>query len=131
MKQINKKTDSQYPLKTSDDGSNASTEEPRQEWGNRMQFFLACIGYSVGLGNVWRFGYLCAKSGGGAFLIPYFINLIIVAIPLMYMEFSVGQFTQRGPIGAMAKLCPILKGMLFMRATFQNVYVYLSIVLSV
>ena len=87
--------------------------EERQKWGNRFEFFLACIGYSVGLGNVWRFGYLCAKSGGGAFLIPYFINLVIVAIPLMYMEFSVGQFTQRGPIGAMAKLCPILKGKYF------------------
>lgn len=85
-------------------------EDERQAWGSRFQFFLACIGYSVGLGNVWRFGYLCAKSGGGAFLIPYFINLIIVAIPLMYMEFSVGQFTQRGPIGAMARLCPLLKG---------------------
>ncbi len=53
---------------------------------------------------------MCAKSGGGAFLIPYFICLCIVAIPLMYMEFSVGQFTQRGPIGALGKLCPLLKG---------------------
>lgn len=61
-------------------------------------------------GNVWRFGYLCSKSGGGAFLIPYFITLLIVAIPLMFMEFSVGQFTQRGPIGAMSRLCPLLKG---------------------
>jgi solute carrier family 6 GABA transporter-like protein 6/8/11/12/13 len=57
-----------------------------------------------------RFGYLCSKSGGGAFLIPYFICLCIVAVPLTYMEFAVGQFTQRGPIGAMHKLCPLLKG---------------------
>ncbi len=105
-------TQSQSPLKNSDDENSACSED-RQEWGSRMQFFLACIGYSVGLGNVWRFGYLCAKSGGGAFLIPYFINLMIVAIPLMYMEFSVGQFTQRGPIGAMAMICPILKGFYF------------------
>lgn len=106
-------TSSKVPLKIDDSDSNNSNvtgDEDRQKWGSRLQFFLACIGYSVGLGNVWRFGYLCAKSGGGAFLIPYFINLLIVAIPLMYMEFSVGQFTQRGPIGAMAKLCPILKG---------------------
>ena len=85
-------------------------EEKRPNWNNRIEFLLACVGYSVGLGNVWRFGYLCSKSGGGAFLIPYFINLIIVAVPLMYMEFSVGQFTRRGPIGAMAKICPFFKG---------------------
>lgn len=97
------------PLKLNEEDCCENKDE-RQKWGSRLQFFLACIGYSVGLGNIWRFGYLCAKSGGGAFLIPYFINLIIVAIPLIYMEFSVGQFTQRGPIGAMAKLCPILKG---------------------
>lgn len=101
--------DSEKCSSTSSDNSSQSIEK-RQNWGNRFQFLLACIGYSVGLGNVWRFGYLCAKSGGGAFLIPYFINLVIVAIPLMYMEFSVGQFTQKGPIGAMAKLCPLLKG---------------------
>jgi len=108
-------TSSTVPLTTFSSSELSSCEscdktEDRQAWGSRLQFFLACIGYSVGLGNVWRFGYLCAKSGGGAFLIPYFINLIIVAIPLMYMEFSIGQFTQRGPIGAMAKICPLLKG---------------------
>lgn len=87
-----------------------NNEEKRPNWNNRIEFLLACVGYSVGLGNVWRFGYLCSKSGGGAFLIPYFINLIIVAVPLMYMEFSVGQFTRRGPIGAMSKICPFFKG---------------------
>lgn len=37
----------------------------RPQWANKVQFVLACIGYSVGLGNVWRFPYLCYKSGGG------------------------------------------------------------------
>jgi SNF family Na+-dependent transporter len=53
---------------------------------------------NVFMQNKRRFGYLSAKSGGGAFLIPYFITLAIVAIPLLYLEFAVGQFTQRGPM---------------------------------
>lgn len=39
----------------------------RQHWENKMHFVLACVGYSVGLGNVWRFPYLCYKSGGGKY----------------------------------------------------------------
>lgn len=50
----------------SDDSNNL---KPRQQhWANKMQFVLACIGYSVGLGNVWRFPYMCYKSGGGKLL---------------------------------------------------------------
>ncbi|XP_046805027.1 sodium- and chloride-dependent GABA transporter ine [Lucilia cuprina] len=91
----------------SDETSNL---KPRnQHWGNKMQFVLACIGYSVGLGNVWRFPYMCYKSGGGVFLVPYCIILIICSIPLLFMELSIGQYTGRGPIGALGQLCPLFK----------------------
>ena len=46
----------------------------------------------------------------GAFLIPYFIMLIVCGIPLLYMEFSMGQFTRQGPIGALQKLSPLFQG---------------------
>ncbi|XP_066964111.1 uncharacterized protein [Macrobrachium rosenbergii] len=102
----------------------------RQTWGNKAQFVLACIGYAVGLGNLWRFPYLCYKSGGGAFLIPYFLMLFLCGIPLLLMELAVGQYTRRGPIGALEKLCPIFKGagvgtviMSFLLGTYYNVII--------
>ncbi|CAL1533761.1 unnamed protein product [Lymnaea stagnalis] len=84
--------------------------EERQNWGKKLEFMLATIGYAVGLGNVWRFPYLCFRSGGGAFLIPFFIMLVLCGIPLTYMEMAVGQYTRNGPIGALAKLCPFFQG---------------------
>ena len=53
---------------------------------------------------------LCHKSGGGAFLIPYFIMLLFCGLPLLFMEIAVGQYTRQGPIGALKKICPILTG---------------------
>uniref|UniRef100_A0A1A9WKP3 Transporter n=1 Tax=Glossina brevipalpis TaxID=37001 RepID=A0A1A9WKP3_9MUSC len=97
-------------MDTSDETANLKPR--KQKWGNKMQFVLACIGYSVGLGNVWRFPYMCYKSGGGVFLVPYCIILIICSIPLLFMELSIGQYTGRGPIGALGQLCPLFKGKL-------------------
>ena len=82
----------------------------RDNWGSKAEFLLACIGYCVGLGNLWRFPYLVYESGGGVFLIPYFIMLFLVGIPLLYMELSIGLITQRGPVHSIKALCPFFKG---------------------
>ncbi|XP_063226082.1 sodium- and chloride-dependent GABA transporter ine [Bacillus rossius redtenbacheri] len=102
----------------------------RQHWANKAQFVLACVGYCVGLGNVWRFPYLCYKSGGGVFLVPYFLILVICGIPLLYMELAVGQYTRRGPIGALGQICPLFKGaglasvvISFLMSTYYNVII--------
>ncbi|KAM4658352.1 sodium- and chloride-dependent transporter XTRP3 isoform 1-T1 [Amazona ochrocephala] len=85
-------------------------EKSRPLWDNPLQFVFACISYAVGLGNVWRFPYLCQMYGGGGFLIPYFIMLIAEGMPLLYLELAVGQRMRKGSIGAWKIISPYLCG---------------------
>ena len=64
--------------------------EKRETWSWRGAFVFAVIGSAVGLGNVWRFPYMVAENGGGAFLIPYLVALFTAGIPLMMLEFGIG-----------------------------------------
>ena len=81
----------------------------RGEWGNKIEFFLAIMGYTVGIGSVWRFPITCSRNGGGAFLIPFFFFLITAGGPLYYMEVCLGQFTGKSA-GLAFEFCPLLKG---------------------
>lgn len=82
----------------------------RDRWFSRTIFLFAAVGSAIGLGNVWRFPYLTYKFGGGAFLIPYLFALFIVGIPMLMLEFALGQKMQRGPIEAFKEIHPRLKG---------------------
>lgn len=62
----------------------------KDKWDSRTSFILASIGSAIGLGNIWRFPYVCYENGGGAFLIPYLIALLTTGIPIMILEFSLG-----------------------------------------
>jgi len=77
---------------------------PRPQWRSRMGFILAALGSAVGLGNIWRFSYLCYKNGGGAFLIPYLLALLVVGIPLMILELGLGHKMRGSAPMSFAKL---------------------------
>ena len=64
----------------------------KERWDSRFAFIMAAVGSAVGLGNIWRFPYVCYRNGGGAFLIPYFVALFTVGIPLLIVEFGIGHW---------------------------------------
>uniref|UniRef100_H2ZHX4 Transporter n=1 Tax=Ciona savignyi TaxID=51511 RepID=H2ZHX4_CIOSA len=96
------------------DGTIAAKDEnqDRGNWDKKSDYILSCIGYAVGLGNVWRFPFLAFRNGGGAFLIPYVIMLVFAGLPVFFLECALGQFSSLGPISVF-KFSPILKGIGF------------------
>lgn len=63
----------------------------RESFGSRLGFILVSAGCAVGLGNVWKFPYICGQNGGAAFLLIYLVFLIIMGLPIMICEFAVGR----------------------------------------
>lgn len=68
------------------------THKHREQWATKLGVVLAMSANAVGLGNLLRFPVQCASNGGGAFMIPYFIALVFLGIPLMWMEWGIGRF---------------------------------------
>ncbi|XP_006620719.1 sodium- and chloride-dependent glycine transporter 2-like isoform X3 [Apis dorsata] len=83
----------------------------RGSWANPIEFVLSCIGYAVGIGNVWRFPYLVYRNGGGAFIIPFVLMLITMGLPIFFLELAVGQYSGLGPNEAFKRMAPALEGL--------------------
>jgi len=66
-------------------------EHQPEKFSNKFEYWLSCIGFAVGFGNVWRFPYMCYKNGGAAFLIPYLCALFFIAVPMYLIETAYGQ----------------------------------------
>ncbi|XP_023255919.1 sodium-dependent neutral amino acid transporter B(0)AT2-like [Seriola lalandi dorsalis] len=96
---------------TGEESQQASSEPPaRAGWNSKIEYFLAQVGFSVGLGNVWRFPYLCHQNGGGAFLLLYVMLMLVVGIPLFFLELAAGQAIRQGSIGVWRYISPRLAG---------------------
>lgn len=78
--------------------SNAS----REQWHSHRGFVLAAIGSAVGLGNMWRFSYLTAENGGAAFVGLYLLFTVLIGMPLMLAELTIGRGARMGPVAALA-----------------------------
>ncbi|TDI74138.1 MAG: sodium-dependent transporter, partial [Bacteroidetes bacterium] len=78
----------------------------RGQWSGKLGFILAASGSAIGLGNIWRFPYTAGENGGGAFVLLYLMFVVVIGIPLVLAELSVGRKTQLNPVGAFEKLSP-------------------------
>ncbi|XP_062031899.1 uncharacterized protein LOC133747585 [Lepus europaeus] len=103
--------DSEDVLESAEKGeSKEDAPVERPSWANKMEYLLAQAGFSVGLGTIWRFPYLCFHNGGGSFLIIYILMLFLVGVPLLFLEMAAGQRLRQGSIGVWKVISPWIGG---------------------
>ena len=70
----------------------------REQLSSRLGFLMLSAGCAIGVGNVWKFPWLTGQNGGGIFVLVYLFFLILLGLPVMAMEFSVGRAAQKSPV---------------------------------
>ena len=78
--------------------------EKRERLGSRLGFILLSAGCAIGCGNVWKFPWMAGQYGGGAFVLIYVLCLVLLGLPVMTMEFSLGRAAQASPVKMYQKL---------------------------
>jgi len=76
----------------------------REQWRSKLGFIWAAVGSAVGLGSIWRFPYIVGENGGATFILLYLICLLIIGLPVLLAEFTIGRKTHLSPKGAFQKL---------------------------
>ena len=76
----------------------------RSQWASKLGFILATAGAAIGLGNLWKFPYLMGSNGGFPFLVAYLIFIVVLGLPVMVTEMSIGRYGQKNPVGAFQSL---------------------------
>ncbi len=76
----------------------------REKLGSRLGFILLSAGCAIGVGNVWKFPWMAGQYGGGAFVLIYLLFLVILGLPVMVVEFSLGRASQASPVKLYQKL---------------------------
>ena len=79
---------------------------PREHLSSRLGFILISAGSAIGIGNVWKFPYMVGQYGGGTFVLIYLFFLLILGIPVLTMEFSLGRASQKSPARLYQELEP-------------------------
>ena len=79
-------------------------EKKREKLGSRLGFILLSAGCAIGCGNVWKFPWMTGQNGGAAFVLIYLVCLILLGLPIMTMEFSLGRAAQASPVKMYQKL---------------------------
>ena len=70
-------------------------EQTRESFGSRLGFVLVSAGCAIGIGNVWKFPYVCGQNGGAIFVLFYLLFLVIMGIPVLTMELAIGRGSKK------------------------------------
>lgn len=99
-------------------------------WLKKIKILASAPGYIIGLGNVWRFPYLCYKHGGGAFLLAYTLMLLLVGHPLFLMELAFGQYANESPI-TIWRISPAFEGIGYVMCLISiMVAIYYNVIIA-
>ena len=78
----------------------AEQTQEREVWGSRIGFILSTIGMAFGLGAIWRFPYVAAESGGGAFILAFTIITVFIVLPASWAEIAFARKLRTSPVAA-------------------------------
>tara|TARA_B110000483_G_scaffold31242_2_gene37926 strand:- start:4735 stop:6144 length:1410 start_codon:yes stop_codon:yes gene_type:complete len=84
--------------------TNIRAVDSHGSWSSRWTFILAAAGSAVGLGNIWKFPYIAGENGGGAFVVVYIACIVIVALPIMIAEVTLGRMGKQSPVNTIRQL---------------------------